>query len=289
MPPIGTVWTFDYTGVEQEFTIPCSGGYKLETWGAQGGSESTTFYGGYGGYSEGNIKLEKNSQLFINIGGTGVETVDRYNVALGGYNGGGPAFACGGKFACDTRNNESDAFVGSGGGATHIATVSGLLSTLENNKNSILMVSGGGGGNYGTHAGGHAGGIVGNSGLGENAYATGGTQNSGGLDRNGYDGSFGLGSLWLEYTNFKINFSGSGGGGGYYGGGRGFYNSSGAGGGSGYIGNSLLTNKVMYCYNCTESLEESTKTISTTCTSKTPTENCSKQGNGYARITLISY
>ena len=43
----------------------------------------------------------------------------------------------------------------------------------------------------------------------------------------------------------------------------------------------------MYCYNCTESTEESTKTISTTCTSATPTENCAKSGNGYARITLI--
>ena len=45
--------------------------------------------------------------------------------------------------------------------------------------------------------------------------------------------------------------------------------------------------KSMYCYNCTESTEESTKTISTICTSATPTENCAKQGNGYARITLI--
>ena len=53
--------------------------------------------------------------------------------------------------------------------------------------------------------------------------------------------------------------------------------------------NSLLTDKMMYCYNCNESSEESTKTVSTTCASQTPTENCSKQGNGYARITLISY
>ena len=44
----------------------------------------------------------------------------------------------------------------------------------------------------------------------------------------------------------------------------------------------------MYCYNCQESSEDSTKTISTTCTSATPTENCAKSGNGYARITLIS-
>ena len=60
------------------------------------------------------------------------------------------------------------------------------------------------------------------------------------------------------------------------------------GGGSGYIGNSLLTNKVMYCYNCEESFEESTKTISTTCNEETPTGYCAKKGNGYARITLVS-
>ena len=61
-----------------------------------------------------------------------------------------------------------------------------------------------------------------------------------------------------------------------------------AGGGSGYIRPPLLTKKSMYCYNCQESSEESTKTISTTCNSETPTENCAKKGNGYARITLIS-
>lgn len=43
----------------------------------------------------------------------------------------------------------------------------------------------------------------------------------------------------------------------------------------------------MYCYNCEESSEESTKTISTTCAEETPTSNCAKKGNGYARITYI--
>ena len=83
------------------------------------------------------------------------------------------------------------------------------------------------------------------------------------------------------------------GGAAYTGGGGGFYGGSSNGGisasGSGYIGNSELSEKVMYCYNCQESSEESTKTISTTCTSATPTAACAKIGNGYARITLISY
>ena len=77
----------------------------------------------------------------------------------------------------------------------------------------------------------------------------------------------------------------AGGGGGYYCGSNSSYT---AGGGSGYIGNSALTNKNMYCYDCEESNEESTETISTTCAEETPTVNCSKKGNGYARITLVS-
>ena len=80
------------------------------------------------------------------------------------------------------------------------------------------------------------------------------------------------------------NIEYAGGGGGFYGGKSGFYN---AAGGSGYIGNTLLTNKSMYCYNCTKSDEISTKTISNTCANSSPTENCSKLGNGYAKITYL--
>ena len=80
---------------------------------------------------------------------------------------------------------------------------------------------------------------------------------------------------------------GAGGGGGYYGGGSGWVNGSSAGGGSGYIGNSLLSSKVMYCYNCGQSSKENTKTVSTTCNEETPTENCAKKGTGYAKITYI--
>ena len=63
-------------------------------------------------------------------------------------------------------------------------------------------------------------------------------------------------------------------------------NSSG-GGGSSYIGNSLLHTKSMYCYECTESTDESTYTISTNNVSDIPTSNYAKSGNGYAKITYI--
>ena len=45
---------FDYTGGEQTFTVPVSGTYKLETWGAQGGSYNS-YLGGYGSYSSGYV------------------------------------------------------------------------------------------------------------------------------------------------------------------------------------------------------------------------------------------
>ncbi len=76
-----------------------------------------------------------------------------------------------------------------------------------------------------------------------------------------------------------------GAGGGLYGGGAMTYS---GGGGSGYIGNKLLINKVMYCYNCTESTDESTKTISSTNISEEAISNYPKIGDGYARITYLN-
>ena len=277
-----TEWAFDYTGEEQTFTAPITGTYKLEVWGAQGGSYDTDYYGGFGGFSFGNIFLEATESIYINVGGQG-------NHLVGGYNGGADV---------------NDHTLGeAGGGATHIALSSGLLAKLENKKSDILIVSGGGGGaaqrgeDYGDGNGGAAGGYVGNSGQSvnnSNGYGY-GVGAGGSQTRAGYivwtDGTYILPNTRVtESTGMfgrgttNTNFA-AGGGGGYYGGGSSFH--GGAGGGSSYIGNSLLTNKAMYCYNCTESTEESTKTISTTCTNATPTENCAKQGNGYAKIILI--
>ena len=263
-------WDFDYTGSEQTLTIPITGRYKLETWGAQGGKYSS-YFSGYGGYSIGYMNLSENSKLYINVGGVG-------SVNVGGYNGGGATSYSG----------------GGGGGATHIATTSGLLSTLENSKTSILIVSGGGGGSgaFNGYAGGSAGGYIGEKSAGSSP-GYGGNQTEGGkvsnytgpTSKGGGIGIFGQGGTGGYEAQYK---QGSGAGGsGYYGGSGGGARDGGGGGGSSYIGNSLLTDKSMYCYNCTESSEVSTKTISTTCASSTPNENCAKQGNGYARITLI--
>ena len=255
---------------EQKYTIPTTGTYKLEVWGAQGGSFSDTIYGGYGGYSKGLMHLKKDTILYINIGGTATSTAS-------GYNGGG------------SSNNKNKG----GGGATHIATVSGLLSTLSSKTSNILIVAGGGGGsdNWSTGAlGGNGGGIQGTSATITTdktfKYATGGSQTTGGTNYTtgsytATNGSFGQGGA-------SQSAYGGGGGGGYYGGGAGGASSSwsaGGGGGSGYIGNSLLTDKYMYCYNCTTSTATATKTNTTTKVSSTPTANYAKSGDGAAKIT----
>lgn len=249
------------------FKAPVTGKYKLETWGAQGGSAKTKI-GGYGGYSVANIYLAKNQTIYVYIGGAGGNTTSQSSLA-GGYNGGGNAYGASNKKT-----------VASGGGATHIALTTGLLNTLSNKLDNLIIVAGGGGGacyesdTYLSN-GGSGGGIQGAAGS-YSESGTGGSQISGGTGQTA--GSFGLGG--------SSKGDGTGGGGGLYGGGGGLYY-RGGGGGSGYIGNTLLTNKAMYCYNCTESSAETTKTISTTCHSSTPTENCAKEGNGYAKITLI--
>lgn len=59
------------------------------------------------------------------------------------------------------------------------------------------------------------------------------------------------------------------------------------GGGAGYFAASI-TNGCMYSYDTTfSSNETATKTVSTSNVSETPTSGYAKQGNGYARISLV--
>ena len=292
----GHIWKYEYTGDEQAFIAPTTGTYKLEIWGAQGATDSTTYHGGYGGYSSGDIQLIKGDKLFIYVGekGKNINTSKETGEVFAYPNGG----------AVKTLNiGDHYMIYSSGGGSTHISNISGLISNLKDQKNSILIVAGGGGGactwwkieDHGGSGGGYIGTTTSKNytnGNTINFNPTAGSQSSGGSGGGNLygnnpaswlNGKFGIGG-GSKVTN-TVNIS-SGGGGGFYGGGASWGGS--AAGGSGYIGNSLLSNKAMYCYNCQESKDISTKTISTTCTSATPKENCSKQGNGYARITLVN-
>lgn len=293
-------YTFNYTGEEQTFKVPKTGIYKLEVWGAQGGSYNETYHGGYGAYSTGTISLDKNQTLYVYIGGSPNNSVNINESTEGGYNGGGAGAA-----RVDCVNN-------AGGGATHIALTSGLLSELEDKKNKIIIVAGGGGGNgyYNTTRngiGGSAGGTEGASGYYSDnnnceSYGNGGTQNAPGTyyvqPGHYYNSSINIPTAGFGYGSAgDAAVGGSGGGGGYYGG-RGTSCLGGGGGGSGYIGS--LNDASMFCYGCTETNSPSPKTISTTGTSNLrDTTNCSdgystnavskcaKAGNGYAKITYI--
>ena len=288
-------FNFDYTGTEQVFTVPKTGTYKIEVWGAQGGNSldngvlSSNKY--YAGYSKSNIKLNKNDKLYVTVGGRG-EDGKLNNIAKGGFNGGGNGI----------WDHQDDEAVASGGGATSIQNSllgDGQLKNYENNKSSVLIVAGGSAGNgltvhsdyFSKYKFSYGGGFIGGvGGMTKDGNSNDYTIFNAATQNNGY--TFGLGQSTDDITG-NYNQEAPGAGGGWYGG-LALTNTvaatfpySYAGGGSGYIGNSLLTDKTMYCYNCTESSEESTKTVSTTCAEETPTENCAKKGNGYARITYI--
>lgn len=106
---------FSYTGGVQTFTVPQTGTYKLETWGAQGGVSS--YYrpaNNNGGYTSGHVNLIAGQVLQIHVGGKGGdqnETIDRcdcYNYN-GGFNGGGSGVGSagpGGGGATDIRSHD---------------------------------------------------------------------------------------------------------------------------------------------------------------------------------------
>ena len=86
---LGKVWEFDYTGGFQLFSVPIKGTYKIELWGAQGGTTKVyVAQGGKGAYVSGNVDLKKEDELYIYVGGEGSSTSSGVSENLqGGYNG----------------------------------------------------------------------------------------------------------------------------------------------------------------------------------------------------------
>lgn len=260
---ISNVATFDYKGGTQTFTAPITGIYKLEVWGAQGGTSNSNDIGGKGGYSVGQIDLRKDDTLIINVGGAG----NNPEMSDGGWNGGG-------------RGGLGTTQGSGGGGATDIRFQGTDLG------NRIIVAGGGGGaGNYNGSSnpsvGGAGGGAYGSTG---SSYAssyngTGGSLTAGGtiptfntsITTAAGAGTLGNGGAGGVYNNA---YGGGGGGGGYFGGAGGVRYGTG-GGGSGYCGSILA---------------ECTTTVGTaqfTNTAGTGRET-GHVGNGYAKITLVS-
>lgn len=257
---MSTVTNYAYTGAKQTITLK-PGRYKLECWGAQGGYRSSSSYGGLGGYSVGEISLEKQTTLYVYVGGSG--NTGKTN---GGFNGGGKR---------STYNG--------GGGATDIRV--GMDSLYAR-----VIVAGGGGSDGATNRNGmYGGGETG--GTATQNYGSGGgggTQTAGGTGGNSNPGTFGQGG---EGKSANSGYAGAGGG-GWYGGGGSYPDGSGdddrgGGGGSGFVWtgqnapSGYLLGAAYYLTNA------STKAGNTSFTAPGGAAETGHSGDGYARITCL--
>lgn len=212
--------SFQYTGNVQIFTAPNDGLYTLECWGAQGGSYSTTYQGGCGGYSKGTINLRKNDTLFIYVGGqptTNSSTAGNTS-SYGGFNGGGNSktYAYGGTYTIGQG----------GGGATDIRVGTDSLYAR------VIVAGGGAGSTNRSASSNYYGGGYSSGGYSSSYIAT--------QESPGTNGSFGLGANAKGGYNYKYGPPGAGGG--WYGGGVSTTASDSStaccrqvGGGSGYV------------------------------------------------------
>ena len=247
---------YSYTGASQTFTSSHDGAYKLEAWGAQGGTTTglDSSYpgntGGKGGYTAGTIDLKRSSSVYVYVGKQGGTSTQTSDTSTRGYNGGGFG---GYEAACEGICIKQ---AGGGGGATDFRLSSGAWDNSSSLASRIMVAGGGGGAANWTEAkaGGAAGGLNGtngdhhaNTGAGSYTDSVGGSQTSGGAagvgisNQPAVSGKFGVGGD-------SAAVYGGGGGGGYYGGGGGGINAgvvgSGAGGSSyisGYQGSVAIT------------------------------------------------
>ena len=164
---VQAVYEYAYTGNYQTFTVPYTGTYTFEVWGAQGGCgfyfdslggypsiDSITRVGGKGAYAKGTIKLTAGEQYYIYVGGQGVcDNQAAYNFSSlssnsikGGWNGGGQ----GGGYASTNLGGDNPFDVriaaGGGGGATDIRTTSGTWNNTTSLNSRVIVAGGGGGG-----------------------------------------------------------------------------------------------------------------------------------------------
>ncbi|MDD2203392.1 MAG: glycine rich domain-containing protein [Bacilli bacterium] len=247
--PLETSYAYEYTGDYQTFTVPYTGTYKVELWGASGGGTTSTAkgisLGGKGAYVTGLIPLDRGEKIYMYIGEAGstftasnIGTTSLYAVS---FNGGGAG-------AFDSSESADSGEHGfPGGGSTDIRLVSGTWNDTASLISRIMVAAGGGGGGWSGNGasdqyysgGGGAGGALIGKGAPTATSSTPGTQTTGKAFGFGGNGIFGTGSN---------NDGTGGGGGGYYGAREGLSfvkpNSSGSGGSSfvsGYTGCDAVT------------------------------------------------
>lgn len=151
--PVGEVFNFAYTGSVQQVTLP-KGKYKLQCWGAQGGTSygSSSGAGSKGGYSEGVLTLDKTTTLYVFVGGQGSRGSST-SLVNGGWNGGGASV---GKSSYNSGGTNGYSNPACGGGATDISTVTSSMSYSSGRTNRssasllarCIVAGGGAGGSY---------------------------------------------------------------------------------------------------------------------------------------------
>ena len=215
---------YGYTGTPVCDVIAKAGRYRLEVWGAQGGSTYGT--GGYGGYSVGTISVAAQEAFYIYVGNqpTGIN---------GGWNGGG---------AGDSSDRIS-LWIAGGGGASDIRYRGTDLG------NRVIVAGGGGGGMRYVNAdatGSAGGGLTGGNPQFIRLYKSATwssnvpSKQDGTVDNNDAL-NYECGGNWYAKAEVDVGTRGygqQGGGGGYYGGSyfRGCDIAYSGGGGSGYVG-----------------------------------------------------
>lgn len=151
--PSGTVFNFEYTGNVQSVELP-KGKYKLQCWGAQGGTSygSSNGAGSKGGYSEGVITLTETTTFYVFVGGQG-SNGKTSSLVNGGWNGGGASV---GYSSYNSGDTYGYSYPACGGGATDISTVTSSMSYSSGRTNRssasllarCIVAGGGAGGSY---------------------------------------------------------------------------------------------------------------------------------------------
>lgn len=185
---IGAHDDFAYTGAVVEYTIPFSGIFLLECYGACGGyfevhdghilTGNETYYdqgrdkvgiayqAPLGGYAKGYKAFKKGQKIYVACGGfPGGPIPEKLSLptpdptwSKGGFNGGGD-----GARRSAGVGHGANTYLGynpglAGGGATHMALITGTIAEIGyDRRGQILLVAGGGGGSCGTQASANAG------------------------------------------------------------------------------------------------------------------------------------
>ena len=271
---LGDILDCPYSGSVKQIILP-SGKYKLECWGAQGGTYSS-YLGGKGGYSSGILTITEKTSVYLYTGGSGSSSSIN-----NGFNGGGTGISNG----------------RGGGGASDIRIGTDSLYAR-------VIVAGGGGGagvaSANANPAGCGGGLYGGDGFYNNttgSYTTGSNRCGGSASQTagGITWSLGTQASFGQGGNASGSYSCGGGGGGWYGGGGAYDNDSDSdgrwgGGGSGYVyTSSTASNYPSGCLlNSNHYLTDaSTIAGNVSFTSPSGASEIGHTGDGYIRITVI--